>query len=46
MSNEAIEEINPNNNNQPCNNNGQMENIDVSFMILIKNPNNELVLGI
>lgn len=45
MSNEANEELIPNNNNQPNNNNAQMENIDVSFMILIKNPNNEIVLG-
>ncbi len=43
MNNEAIEEMNPNNNAN--NNNNQMENIDLSFMILIKNPNNEIVLG-
>lgn len=43
--NEALENLNPNNNNPQNNNNNQMENIDVSFMILIKNPNNEIVLG-
>lgn len=45
--NEAVEELIPNNINNPNNNNNnnQMENIDVSFMILIKNPNNEIVIG-
>ncbi len=43
--NEAGEDLIPNNNNNPHNQNNHMENIDVSFMILIKNPNNEIVLG-
>jgi len=44
MSYEAVEEPN-NNNNNLFNNNGQLAEIDISHMILIKNPNNELVLG-
>ena len=45
MNNDAVEELYPNNNNQPNINNAPMGNLDVSFMILIKNPNNEIVLG-
>ncbi len=42
MNNEVVEDQNNNNAN---NNNRQIENIDLSFMLLIKNPNNEYVLG-
>jgi hypothetical protein len=48
MNNEVVEENLPNNNNNnnPPNHIGSMDNLDVSYMILIKNPNNEIVLGI
>lgn len=47
MNNEALEDLNNNNNYLavPQLNSGHIENLDVSYMILIKNPNNEIVLG-
>ena len=41
--NNEVEDID--NNIKEQDNNGELKEIDLSFMILIKNPNNDIILG-